>query len=400
MSDVQVVWMAICVALVFFMQAGFAFLEAGAARAKNSVNVMMKNYMDMCLGAVIFWAAGYGLMYGDSVAGFLGSSRFFLAKISTEEAMHLAYQTMFAATAATIVSGAVAERIHFGAYLIFSCLVSGFIYPIFGGWVWNQHGWLAELGFVDFAGSTVVHSVGGWCSLAGIMVLGPRLGRYAKSGEAREIPGHNLPLVVLGAFILWLGWFGFNGGSIQSLEKDNLGLVLFNTHLGGAAGALGAMLLMGLKKQPVLVTRAVNGSIAGLVSITAGVNHFSPLASLIVGLVGGMFYCLGVDFLDRRQLDDTVGAVSVHGLSGIWGTLAVALFPETTFNVNALMIQLAGIVACFCWVFPMALLFFKLLDKLIGIRASTLHEQRGLDYSEHYEVAYPEFQKRLDDSKT
>lgn len=399
MSEVQVVWMAICVALVFFMQAGFAFLEAGAARAKNAVNVMMKNYMDMCLGAVIFWAAGYGLMYGDSVAGLFGSSRFFPDKISTEDAMHLAYQTMFAATAATIVSGAVAERIHFGAYLMFSGLVSGIIYPIFGSWVWNKDGWLANLGFVDFAGSTVVHSIGGWCSLAGIMVLGPRMGRYSRTGEAREIPGHNLPLVVLGAFILWFGWFGFNGGSIQSLEKDNLGMVLFNTHLGGAAGALGAMLFMTIKKQPVLVSRTVNGSIAGLVSITAGVVHFSPLVSLIVGLAGGMLYCLGVDFLDKRQLDDTVGAVSVHGISGIWGTLAVALFPQNTFSIHELLAQLTGIFACFIWAFPLAFGFFKLLDKVIGIRASTLHEQRGLDYTEHYEVGYPEFQKRLDDSK-
>lgn len=399
MSELQIVWTAICVALVFFMQAGFAFLEAGATRAKNAVNVMMKNYMDMCLGAVIFWAFGYGLMYGDSIGGLIGTSRFIPQQVDNAQAMHLAYQTMFAATAATIVSGAVAERIHFGAYLIFSALVSSIIYPIFGSWAWNPQGWLANLGFIDFAGSTVVHSVGGWSSLAGIMVLGPRLGRYSRSGEIREIPGHNLPLVVLGGFILWLGWFGFNGGSIQNLERDNLGLILFNTHLGGCSGALGAMALLSLKKQPILASRIVNGSIAGLVSITAGAALLSPLSSLVVGCIGGMLYCTGVAFLDQRQLDDSVGAVSVHGICGIWGTLAVALFPLATFDFRVLMVQVVGIIACFVWTFPLALIFFKLLDKLIGIRASTLHQQRGLDYTEHYEVGYPEFQKRLDDSK-
>ncbi|CAG1021018.1 partial Ammonium transporter, partial [Patescibacteria group bacterium] len=275
MSELQVIWTALCVVLVFFMQAGFAFLEAGAARAKNSVNVMMKNYMDMCLGAVIFWAVGYGFMYGDSL-GWLGTTSFFPNNFDSNKAIHLAYQTMFAATAATIVSGAVAERIHFFAYLLFSATVSGIIYPVFGSWVWNEHGWLKQLGFVDFAGSTVVHSIGGWCALAGIMVLGSRLGRYSRQGEAREIPGHNLTLVALGSFILWMGWFGFNGGSIANLATDNLGMVLFNTHLGGSAGALGAMIFMSMRKQPVLLSRTLNGSIAGLVSITAGVVHFSP----------------------------------------------------------------------------------------------------------------------------
>lgn len=399
MSEIQMVWLAICVALVFFMQAGFAFLEAGAARAKNAVNVMMKNYMDMCLGALVFWGIGYGLMYGQSIAGWIGFSGFFPEKLAGSNAMHLAYQTMFAATAATIVSGAVAERMHFAAYLIFSAMVTGIVYPIFGSWVWNENGWLARLGFFDFAGSTVVHSVGGWCSLAGISALGPRLGRYSRSGEIREIPGHNLPLVVLGAFILWLGWFGFNGGSIRSLQQDDLGLVLFNTHLGGGAGALGAMALLAWKGQPILVSRTVNGSIAGLVSITAGVVNFSPFAALLVGAVGGMLYCIGVDALDKRQLDDAVGAVSVHGISGAWGTLAVALFSRGDFQWHSLLIQFYGIIACFLWAFPLAFCLFKILDKALGIRASTLHEQRGLDYTEHYEIAYPEFQRRLDDSK-
>lgn len=393
MSELQSIWLAVCVGLVFFMQAGFAFLEAGAARAKNTVNVMMKNYMDMCLGALIFWSVGYGLMFGENVSGWIGTTQFFPDNFSSTDAITLSYQTMFAATSATIVSGAVAERIHFNAYLLFSATVSGIIYPIFGSWVWNSGGWLAKLGFVDFAGSTVVHSVGGWCALAGIIALGPRLGRYSKAGETREIPGHNLPLLVLGGFILWFGWFGFNGGSIKNFTDDNLGMVLFNTHLGGSAGALGALFLMSFQKRPILLSKTVNGSIAGLVSITAGVAHFSPLAAILVGFAGGILYSLGVDFFNKLQVDDVVGAVSVHGICGIWGTLAVALFP---FSSAALLVQLTGIVACFLWSFPLAFIAFKLLDKTIGIRASTIHEQRGLDYTEHYEVAYPEFQKRLD----
>jgi Amt family ammonium transporter len=306
---------------------------------------------------------------------------------------------MFAATSATIVSGAVAERIHFNAYLTFSAMVSGIIYPVFGHWVWNENGWLKKLGFIDFAGSTAVHSVGGWCALAGIIVLGPRLGRYSRQGESREIPGHNLTLVVLGAFILWVGWFGFNGGSIGNLATDNLGMVLFNTHLGGCAGALGALAYMAFKKEAILLSKTVNASIAGLVGITAGVLYFSPLSSIIVGFSSGIFYCIGVSFFDRLQLDDVVGAVSVHGICGIWGTLAVALFSRGDFSFDVLLIQCLGIFVCFLWSFPMAYLMFKALDKYIGIRASTLHEQRGLDYTEHYEVGYPEFQKRLDSNE-
>jgi Amt family ammonium transporter len=396
MSELQVIWMAMCVMLVFFMQAGFALLESGASRAKNSINVLMKNYMDMCLGGLIFWSIGFGLMFGDTSTGWLGINHFFQQQFTTAEAVKLAYQTMFAATAATIVSGAVAERMHFSTYLIFSAFVTGIIYPVFGSWAWNEHGWLRALGFVDFAGSTVVHSIGGWCALAGIIVLGPRLGRYSRQGETREIPGHNLPLVALGGFILWLGWFGFNGGSISSLEKNNLGLVLLNTHLGGSAGALSALLFMYFRKQPVLLSATVNGSIAGLVSITAGAAYFSPLAAIAVGFTGGVFYLLAVNMLDRLQLDDVVGAVAVHGVGGVWGTLAVALFPQDAFSFSTLLVQMTGIVACFVWAFPTAFLFFKLLDNYLGVRASTLDEQRGLDYTEHYEVGYPEFQKRLD----
>ncbi len=400
MNELQTIWVAVCVGLVFFMQAGFALLESGASRAKNSINVVMKNYTDMCLGTLIFWAIGYGLMFGDSLFGIVGSSHFFPSSMPASEAVTLAYQTMFAATAATIVSGAIAERMHFGAYLAFSVLVTAIIYPLFGSWAWNPDGWLAKLGFVDFAGATVVHSIGGWCALAGVIALGPRLGRYGLDGSPRTIPGHNLTLVAMGGFILWLGWFGFNGGSIASLESDNLGSVIFNTHLGGSAGVAGALLLMWLRKKPILMTTTVNGSIAGLVSITAGAAYFSPIFALLSGLTGGMLYALSVQWFDRWKLDDVVGAVSVHGVCGAWGTLAVALFPEKGFSIDLLFSQFIGISTAFLWAFPVAFAFFKLLDKLIGIRASTLHEQRGLDYTEHYELGYPEFQKSLHDGVT
>lgn len=396
MTELHIVWVGVCTTLVFFMQAGFAFLESGASRAKNSVNVLMKNYMDMCLGGIIFWGFGFGLMFGKNLTGWIGSDQFFLQQFSMADAIKMTYQIMFAATAATIVSGAVAERMHFVSYLIFSALVTGIIYPIYGSWTWNENGWLATMGFVDFAGSTVVHSVGGWCALAAITVLGPRLGRYSRQGDSRDIPGHSLPFVGLGGFILWLGWFGFNGGSIASFEDNNIGLILLNTHLGGCAGGLGALLLMVIRKVPVLMSATVNGSVAGLVSITAGASSLTPLTAIVVGFIGGMVYIFGVELLNKRQLDDVVGAVSVHGLGGAWGTIAVALFPQGSFSLSALLVQMLGVGAAFIWTFPVAYGSFKLLDQVLGVKASSLHEQRGLDYTEHYEIAYPEFQKRLD----
>jgi Amt family ammonium transporter len=283
----------------------------------------------------------------------------------------------------------------FSAYLIFSGIVTGLIYPIFGGWVWNANGWLAQLGVVDFAGCLVVHSVGAWCSLAALLVLGPRLGRFSLTGEVRDIPGHNLTLVALGAFILWIGWFGFNGGSIKNLSTDNLGLIILNTHLGGCAGALGAMALMAVQKKPILMTVSINGSIAGLVSITAGAVHFSPLASIAVGFLGGIFYSLGAVALLRFKIDDVVDAIAVHGVGGTWGVLAVALFPQHEFSLHSLLIQCVGVIVAFLWTFPLSYLCFKGLDMYWGVRASTLHEQRGLDYTEHFELGYPEFQKSL-----
>ncbi len=387
-------WIGVCTMMVFFMQAGFALVECGMARAKNAVNVIMKNYTDMCVGALAYWLLGFGLMFGTSLGGWLGASQFAPNQPGPAEAMNLCYQIMFASTAATIVSGAVAERMHYSAYLLTSALMTLLIYPVFGHWAWNPAGWLRQMGFVDFAGSTVVHSVGAWCALAGVMVLGPRLGRYGKNGEAREIPGHNMPMVALGGFILWMGWFGFNGGSVAGLENANVGLVLLNTHLGGCAGALGALGFMQLTRRPILMSTTINASLAGLVAVTAGASTLTPTTAVITGLVGGMLCILGAELLRRFRLDDMVDATAVHGMGGLWGTLAAGLFYSgDLFNPARVGVQLLGIGAAFLWAFPVSWLMFKGVEKLMGLRASTLHEQRGLDYTEHYELGYPEFQR-------
>ena len=389
-SSIEHIWVAVSIALVFFMQAGFALLECGSSRAKNAINVIMKNYTDICIGSIAFWAIGYGLMYGESQSGFYGFSQFLPDKLSNHETISLVFQLMFAATAATIVSGAVAERMRFTSYLACATIITGFIYPIFGHWVWSENGWLAELGFIDFAGAKVVHSIGGWCALAGVIVLGPRLGRFSRIGETHDIPGHNLPIVALGGFILWLGWFGFNGGSVSNL--NDLGGVLLNTHLGACAGAMGAILFVTLTGNPILMTTTVNATIGGLVSVTAGADHLTPLMAIITGLFSGVLLVLATSFLERFKVDDVVGAVAAHGFCGAWGTLAVGLFYNgDMFSLSRISIQLLGIVVAFFWGFMCSYITFTIVAKLMGIRASSVHEQRGLDYTEHNELAYTEF---------
>ena len=306
----EMIWVAVSIALVFFMQAGFALLECGASRAKNAINVIMKNYTDICFGSIFFWAFGYGLMFGESHSGLFGFSHFLPDTLSNDETISLVFQLMFAATAATIVSGAVAERMRFVSYLLCAMVICTLIYPIFGHWVWAENGWLNQLGFIDFAGATVVHSVGGWCALAAVMVLGPRLGRFSRSGEIRDIPGHNLPMIALGGFILWLGWFGFNGGSATDL--NDLGGVLLNTHLGACAGAMGAIVFMTLTSKPIMMTTTVNATIGGLVSVTAGADNMAPGMAIITGLLSGALLVWGTALLERYKIDDVVGAVVVH----------------------------------------------------------------------------------------
>lgn len=392
---VNTAWLVLASVLVFLMQAGFALLESGMSRAKNAVNVMMKNYMDCCVGGVVFWLLGFGLMFGANLTGWYGMSHFALHDGEPWDYTFLLFQMMFAATAATIASGAMAERTHYWAYLAGAVVISGVIYPIFGSWVWSGlyggQGWLAKLGFIDFAGSTVVHSVGAWCALAGILLLGPRLGRYGSDGQARLIPGHNLGMVALGGFLLWFGWFGFNAGSNLAVSSS-LGLIALNTHLAALCGAIGALVAQRSTASPVLLTSTVNGSIGGLVGITAGCASMAPGYAALTGLIAGFVVIYGMRLLDRLRIDDVVGAVPVHGFAGIWGTLAAGLFYQgDLFNWSRVAVQALGAAAAFLWAFPLALLLYLLLAKTVGLRVSAQHEQRGLDFAEHAEVGYPEF---------
>jgi Amt family ammonium transporter len=390
---VNMAWVAVCAALVFFMQAGFALVEGGLSRAKNSVNVIMKVYLGTCLAGTAFWLTGWGLAFGPSLGGWYGVGEFALTEFTPAKGVGLVYQMMFGITAVSIVSGAVAERMRYGGYLAFAVLMSLLIYPVYAHWVWNEAGWLKKLGFVDFAGDGVVHSVGAWCALAGLLVLGPRLGRYSKEGEARDIPGHNLPLVALGGFVLWLGWFGFNGGSVSGLDSANLGMVLLVTHLGACGGGIGALAFQKLTGRPVLMTASVNGSLCGLVAITAGAGTLNPATGLLTGMVAGVLCVYGAERIRALRIDDAVDAVAVHGLGGTWGLLAAGLFYEgDMFNAERIGVQVLGIGAALAWALPLAWLSFQAIDRVLPLRAPAQNEQRGLDHTEHHEIGYPEFQ--------
>ncbi|SMC22476.1 ammonium transporter [Desulfacinum hydrothermale DSM 13146] len=401
-ADVQThldyVWTLMAAALVFFMQAGFALVETGFTRAKNAVNIMMKNLMDFSIGTLGFWAVGFGLMFGASLGGWVGTSGFFLSDYAPGgNPWVLAFwmfQVVFCATAATIVSGALAERTKFVSYLCFSFVISAIIYPVFGSWVWGSlfhgNGWLEKLGFIDFAGSTVVHSVGGWAALAGTLVLGPRIGKYDAQGRPRAIPGHNLPLAALGVFILWIGWFGFNPGSTTAGVKD-IAWIFVNTNLSAAAGTMGALItIWTIAKKPDL-TMTLNGALAGLVGITAGCNNVSPAGAVMIGFLAGILVVVSVLFFDRIRIDDPVGAISVHGVCGVWGTLAAAIFHTGGFSMGQLGVQALGAAAAFLWAFPTAYLTFRVLHATVGLRVSPEEEMNGLDLEEHGESAYPDF---------
>ncbi|MDO3386778.1 ammonium transporter [Gilvimarinus sp. SDUM040013] len=396
-ESVDTVWIIVAAALVFFMQAGFALLESGMSRAKNTVNVIMKNYADVCLGSLVFCLVGFGLMFGANPSGFLGTDHFFLNPDEDWNWSVLLFQAMFAATAATIASGTMAERTRFNAYLLAACVVMGFLYPVFGSWVWGSayegSGWLAQLGFIDFAGSTVVHSLGAWVALAGALVVGPRIGRFDSDGRPRRLPGHNLSYVAMGGFILWLGWFGFNGGSTLAADVS-IGLINLNTHLAACAGAAGALLACCLRRTPILVGQVINGSIGGLVGITAGCATMDPLYAIITGAVAGMIVVYGSDILLKIRVDDVVGAIPVHGFAGAWGTIAAGLFyAEDMFSIEMVVVQSIGVLTCFLWAFVGALAIYGLINLVLPLRAEPQHEQRGLDITEHAEIGYPEFSK-------
>jgi len=391
-------WTLVAACLVFFMQAGFAMVEAGFTRAKNAINIMMKNLMDFSVGTLAYWAVGFGLMFGTTSTGFFGSSGFFLSDFTPDgDPWVLAFwmfQVVFAATAATIVSGAMAERTKFSAYLVYSFFVSALIYPIFGSWAWGSlfhgSGWLEKLGFIDFAGSTVVHSVGGWVALAGAMVLGPRLGKYTKDGGIRPILGHNIPLASLGVFILWVGWFGFNPGSTTTADTS-IAMIFVNTNLAAATGAVIAMIISWIKLGKPEVGMSLNGALAGLVGITAGCANVTPGSAIIIGAVAGVLVVFSVLFFDKIRIDDPVGAISVHGVCGAWGTLAAGLFNMGGCTMGIVTTQLIGMGACFIWAFGLAFIMFKIIAATMGLRVSAEEEIEGLDFVEHGGNAYPDF---------
>ena len=397
-SHADYVWTLIAAALVFFMQAGFALVECGFTRAKNAINIMMKNLMDFSMGSLAFWAVGFGIMFGATKTGWFGTSGFFLSDFKVGgDPWVLAFwmfQVVFCATAATIVSGAMAERTKFIGYLMYSIVISAIIYPVFGSWAWgslfNGNGWLEGLEFIDFAGSTVVHSVGGWAALAGAIVLGPRMGKYAKDGSIKPILGHNIPLAALGVFILWIGWFGFNPGSTTAANKD-IAMIFVNTNLAAAAGAVLAMFTSWIKFGKPEISMSLNGALAGLVAITSPCATVTPMSAVIIGAAAGVIVVLSVLFFDRIRVDDPVGAISVHGVCGAWGTLAAGIFNIGGTSGKIIGVQLLGMGACFVWTFSMAFVMFKLIEKTIGLRVSAEEELEGLDLSEHGGNAYPDF---------
>ncbi|MFW6049658.1 MAG: ammonium transporter [Myxococcota bacterium] len=390
------VWMMVCAGLVFIMHMGFATLESGLTRAKNTVNILYKNTFIICTGVLTYYVVGFGLMYPGDFNGFIGFAGFGLdpgadgdtaAYASGGYTYHtdFLFQAMFAATAATIVSGAVAERIRLRSFMAFTVPFVAVVYTIAGSWKWGG-GWLDQMGFYDFAGSTLVHSVGGWGALVGAILLGPRLGKYGKDGSITPIPGSNMPLATIGVLILWLGWFGFNGGSVLSGDPAATSRVLVTTSLAASAGGLGAMLTyMFVSTKPDL-SMALNGILAGLVGITAGADVITPLMSVVVGLIAGAIVVGSVLAFDKLKVDDPVGAISVHLVCGIWGTLAVGLF--STNPDHGLLPQLAGIGAYALFTAVCALILFMLVKVTMGLRVDAEEEVEGLDYGEHGMHAY------------
>ena len=397
-GDVDALWTCLAAFLVFFMQAGFAFVESGFTRAKNACNIMMKNLMDLSIGSLVFWMVGFGIMFGTTDTGWFGTSDFFFDTGDNSFGWaFLIFQTVFCATAATIVSGAMAERTKFTAYIAYSFLITLIVYPVFGSWAWGSlwegDGWLEGAGFYDFAGSTVVHSIGAWCALAGAIVLGPRIGKYV-NGKVMPIPGHNIPMAALGVFILWLGWFGFNPGSTTAVGGGDFAFIAVTTNLSAAAGAIGAMITSWVVFKKPDPSFALNGALAGLVGITAGCDAMSPAFAALTGLIAGCLVVGSVVFFDRIRIDDPVGAVSVHGVCGAWGTLAVGLFMTDGGllmggGATQLGIQALGIAAGFLWAFPVSMIIFLTIKATIGLRVSEQEEMEGLDILEHGMLAYP-----------
>lgn len=405
-TGVDTLWVLLSAFLVFFMQAGFGMVEAGFIRAKNVCNILTKNFLDFCMASLGFFIFGYAIMFGPGNR-FMGLKGWFLIGAKSGAGVPLAafwlFQAAFCGAAATIVAGGMAERMRFQAYLIYSFIISAFIYPIIGHWIWGG-GWLSRLGFTDFAGSTVVHAVGGFAALIGTILIGPRLGKYNRDGSANVIAGHSIPLASLGVFILWFGWFGFNPGSALAVDNGSLiAKIAMNTNLAAAAGGITAMFAVWRIFGKPDLSMAMNGALAGLVAITASCAFVSSIDSIIIGSIGGLLVILAVILLDKLQIDDPVGAFPVHGINGIWGTLAVGLFGRADAGLinNGLFygggfklfsIQLLGLLSAVLFVLICMGLLFKFIDKSIGLRVSRDEELKGLDIGEHGMESYSGFQ--------
>jgi Amt family ammonium transporter len=408
------IWVLITAALVFFMNLGFATVESGLCRSKNAVNILSKNIIVFCVTSLAFWAIGFAFMFGEGNL-LIGLKGLFLIGADNSPATGEAYkgifsslnwtgvpllakfffQLVFAGTAATIVSGAVAERIKYFSFFAFSFLMGALIYPIQGHWIWGG-GWLSQLGFKDFAGSTVVHSIGGWSAFVGAFLLGPRIGKYGPDGKINPIPGHNMGLATIGTFVLWLGWFGFNGGSTMAADPQSIALIILNTSMAAAAGGVAATFTSYLAIGKPDLTMLLNGILAGLVGITAGADGATVFGSIVIGFIAGILVVYSVIFFDRIKVDDPVGAISVHLTNGIWGTFAVGLFHREVGllyggGLKQLFIQIAGIVSVGMFSFLFGMLLWKIIQKFMGLRVSEEEEIEGLDIGEHGMEAYPDF---------
>ena len=396
-------WMMICTGLVFFMHLGFSFLEIGLTRQKNTVNILFKNFFVITIGLLMYAIGGFNLMYPGFEEGSLGFFKFAGFGIAppdggmTSEYASAGYtwwtdflfQGMFAATAATIVSGAVAERIKLNSFMIFTLIYVGLVYPLIGSWKWGG-GFLHNMGFYDFAGSTLVHSVGGWAALVGVYLLGARIGKFDSNGKSNAIPGHNLPLAAAGVLILWLGWFGFNGGSVLSADPELTSLTLVTTCLAAAAGGISSSFVSNLMYKNYDLTMFMNGVLGGLVGITAGADQMSPFDSILIGIISGIIIVFGIALIDKLKLDDPVGAIAVHLICGIWGTLAVGIFGSMA-GVEQIVIQLIGILVVGGFSVISSFIIFFIIKKTIGLRVEKEEEIKGLDLAEHGMTSYADF---------
>ncbi|MBN1384356.1 MAG: ammonium transporter [Elusimicrobia bacterium] len=406
LKGIDTVWVLLSAFLVFFMQAGFGMVEAGFIRAKNTCNILTKNFLDFCMASLGFFIFGYAIMFGSG-NGFMGFKGWFLIGAESGADVPLyafwLFQAVFCGAAATIVAGGMAERMKFPAYLIYSFIISSFIYPVVGHWIWGG-GWLSSLGFADFAGSTVVHAVGGFAALIGTIILKPRFGKYNPEGSSNVIAGHSIPLASLGVFILWFGWFGFNPGSTLSVGDGGIiARVAINTNLAAAAGGIFAMITVWKMFGKPDLSMAMNGALAGLVAITAPCAFVEPWAAIVIGAVGGIIVVLGVVILDKIKVDDPVGAVAVHGFNGVWGTLAIGLFGQRLLGLandglfyggglKQLGVQVLGVTTVIIFVLISMGMVFMVIDRIIGLRVSREEELKGLDIGEHGMESYSGFQ--------